>query len=150
MFFGKEESNNFFKIQKYEKQNTTTLIIKLYRSHLEANLFRYITYVQNVWKVWQAITIIAVHSMFIQEFLLTTLLLSVADLAWLPAYLLWSGIFPSCLGFCHVSVKQSLIISDLQGLYRIGKHDVPVYDGSWTEWEAQSDSDYPKATATAA
>ncbi|XP_039788309.1 thiosulfate/3-mercaptopyruvate sulfurtransferase 2-like isoform X2 [Panicum virgatum] len=36
------------------------------------------------------------------------------------------------------------------GLYRIGKHDVPVYDGSWTEWEAQSDSDYPKATATAA
>ena len=39
MFFGKEESNNFFKVQKYEKQNTTTLIIKLYRSHLEANLF---------------------------------------------------------------------------------------------------------------
>ncbi|RLM79077.1 thiosulfate/3-mercaptopyruvate sulfurtransferase 1, mitochondrial-like [Panicum miliaceum] len=35
------------------------------------------------------------------------------------------------------------------GLYRIGKHDVPVYDGSWTEWEAQSDSDYPKATTTA-
>lgn len=33
------------------------------------------------------------------------------------------------------------------GLYRIGKHDVPVYDGSWTEWEAQSDSDYPKVTA---
>ncbi|XP_062218281.1 thiosulfate/3-mercaptopyruvate sulfurtransferase 1, mitochondrial-like [Phragmites australis] len=35
------------------------------------------------------------------------------------------------------------------GLYRIGKHDVPVYDGSWTEWEAQPDSDYPKVTATA-
>ncbi|CAD6268478.1 unnamed protein product [Miscanthus lutarioriparius] len=35
------------------------------------------------------------------------------------------------------------------GLYRIGKHDVPVYDGSWTEWEAQSDSDYPKVTAPA-
>ncbi|KAL6629896.1 hypothetical protein ACP70R_029661 [Stipagrostis hirtigluma subsp. patula] len=34
------------------------------------------------------------------------------------------------------------------GLYRIGKHDVPVYDGSWTEWEAQPDSDYPKFTAT--
>ena len=150
MFIGKEESNNFFKVQKYEKQNTTTLIIKLYRSHLEANLFRYITYVQNVWKVWQAITIIAVHSMFIQEFLLTTLLLSVVDLAWLPAYLLWSGISPSSLGFCHVSVKQSLIISYLQGLYRIGKHDVPVYDGSWTEWEAQSDSDYPIATTAAA
>ncbi|KAK8461647.1 hypothetical protein SEVIR_1G074400v4 [Setaria viridis] len=37
----------------------------------------------------------------------------------------------------------------LQGLYRIGKHNVPVYDGSWTEWEAQSDSHYPKATTTA-
>ncbi|KAG0531856.1 hypothetical protein BDA96_04G058100 [Sorghum bicolor] len=35
------------------------------------------------------------------------------------------------------------------GLYRIGRHDVPVYDGSWTEWEAQSDSDYPKITAPA-
>ncbi|WVZ77775.1 hypothetical protein U9M48_025600 [Paspalum notatum var. saurae] len=35
------------------------------------------------------------------------------------------------------------------GLYRIGKHDVSVYDGSWTEWEAQSDSDYPKVTAPA-
>ncbi|XP_051194634.1 thiosulfate/3-mercaptopyruvate sulfurtransferase 1, mitochondrial isoform X2 [Lolium perenne] len=35
------------------------------------------------------------------------------------------------------------------GLYRIGKHDVPVYDGSWTEWEAQPDSDYPKITSTA-
>uniref|UniRef100_A0A0A9D2N3 Sulfurtransferase n=1 Tax=Arundo donax TaxID=35708 RepID=A0A0A9D2N3_ARUDO len=35
------------------------------------------------------------------------------------------------------------------GLYRIGKHDVPVYDGSWTEWEAQPDSDYPKVIATA-
>nr|CAD1834588.1 unnamed protein product [Ananas comosus var. bracteatus] len=23
------------------------------------------------------------------------------------------------------------------GLYRIGKPDIPVYDGSWTEWEAQ-------------
>ncbi|AQK60446.1 Thiosulfate/3-mercaptopyruvate sulfurtransferase 1 mitochondrial [Zea mays] len=33
------------------------------------------------------------------------------------------------------------------GLYRIGKRDVPVYDGSWTEWEGQSDSDYPKVTA---
>ena len=47
-------------------------------------------------------------------------------------------------------MKQSLIISYLQGLYRIGKHDVPVYDGSWTEWEAQSDSDYPIATTAAA
>lgn len=36
------------------------------------------------------------------------------------------------------------------GLHRIGKHDIPVYDGSWTEWEAQPDSNYPKATATAA
>ncbi|KAM0893115.1 hypothetical protein ACQ4PT_025316 [Festuca glaucescens] len=35
------------------------------------------------------------------------------------------------------------------GLYRIGKHDVPVYDGSWTEWEAQPDNDYPKVTSTA-
>ncbi|KAL6888723.1 hypothetical protein ACP4OV_009749 [Aristida adscensionis] len=34
------------------------------------------------------------------------------------------------------------------GLYRIGKHDVPVYDGSWTEWEAQPDSDYPKVNAS--
>ncbi|GJM90293.1 hypothetical protein PR202_ga06560 [Eleusine coracana subsp. coracana] len=37
----------------------------------------------------------------------------------------------------------------IQGLHRIGKHDIPVYDGSWTEWEAQPDSDYPKVTAIA-
>ncbi|PNT65966.1 hypothetical protein BRADI_3g04987v3 [Brachypodium distachyon] len=34
------------------------------------------------------------------------------------------------------------------GLYRVGKHDIPVYDGSWTEWEAQPDIDYPKFTCT--
>lgn len=34
------------------------------------------------------------------------------------------------------------------GLYRIGKHDIPVYDGSWTEWEVQTDIDYPKVTST--
>ncbi|XP_010243916.1 PREDICTED: thiosulfate/3-mercaptopyruvate sulfurtransferase 1, mitochondrial-like [Nelumbo nucifera] len=31
------------------------------------------------------------------------------------------------------------------GLHRLGKHDVPVYDGSWTEWGAQSD--VPVATS---
>jgi thiosulfate/3-mercaptopyruvate sulfurtransferase len=33
------------------------------------------------------------------------------------------------------------------GLYRIGKQDIPVYDGSWTEWEALPDHDYPKVTS---
>lgn len=28
----------------------------------------------------------------------------------------------------------------LQGLHRIGKPDVPVYDGSWTEWATQPDA----------
>ncbi|XP_015689012.1 thiosulfate/3-mercaptopyruvate sulfurtransferase 1, mitochondrial-like isoform X1 [Oryza brachyantha] len=34
------------------------------------------------------------------------------------------------------------------GLYRIGRQDIPVYDGSWTEWEAQPDHDYPKVTSS--
>ncbi|KAL7593170.1 thiosulfate/3-mercaptopyruvate sulfurtransferase 1, mitochondrial isoform X1 [Lactuca sativa] len=32
------------------------------------------------------------------------------------------------------------------GLHRLGKTDVPVYDGSWTEWGAQEDT--PVATST--
>ncbi|CAN6454547.1 unnamed protein product [Victoria cruziana] len=31
------------------------------------------------------------------------------------------------------------------GLHRIGKTDVPVYDGSWTEWGGHSDT--PVSTA---
>jgi 3-mercaptopyruvate sulfurtransferase SseA len=50
----------------------------------------------------------------------------------------------------RVFIKQSSNNISIQGLHRIGKHDIPVYDGSWTEWEAQPDSNYPKATATAA
>lgn len=46
-------------------------------------------------------------------------------------------------------VYQSPNNMSIQGLHRIGKHDIPVYDGSWTEWEAQPDSDYPKVTAIA-
>lgn len=32
------------------------------------------------------------------------------------------------------------IIAKSQGLHRLGKTDVPVYDGSWTEWGANPDT----------
>ncbi|TVU12062.1 hypothetical protein EJB05_45686 [Eragrostis curvula] len=46
-------------------------------------------------------------------------------------------------------IPGSICVPFPEGLHRVGKHDIPVYDGSWTEWEAQPDSDYPKVTATA-
>ncbi|RXH98566.1 hypothetical protein DVH24_010891 [Malus domestica] len=35
------------------------------------------------------------------------------------------------------------------GLHRLGKPDVPVYDGSWTEWGAQSDTPVDSSTESA-
>jgi thiosulfate/3-mercaptopyruvate sulfurtransferase len=61
--------------------------------------------------------------------------------------LVWASFL--CLD-CTVFIKQSSNNISIQGLHRIGKHDIPVYNGSWTEWEAQPDSNYPKVTATTA
>lgn len=38
--------------------------------------------------------------------------------------------------FCDLTVKKTerLISLTGQGLHRLGKTDVPIYDGSWTEW----------------
>lgn len=62
---------------QYMRSGATTLIIETILVTLKSNFFREITYVHNVYKVCQ--TIRAVHFMFIQEFLLITPLLSVAD-----------------------------------------------------------------------
>lgn len=44
----------------------------------------------------------------------------------------------------HPSVTPHYILTvawfRFQGLHRIGKTDVPVYDGSWTEWGAHPDT----------
>jgi len=36
----------------------------------------------------------------------------------------------------------------LQGLHRLGKTDVPVYDGSWTEWGAHPETPVDTAAQT--
>ncbi|KAL8237696.1 hypothetical protein R6Q59_018777 [Mikania micrantha] len=46
---------------------------------------------------------------------------------------------------CGTGVTACIL---LLGLHRLGKTDVPVYDGSWTEWGAQEDT--PVSTSTPA
>lgn len=39
------------------------------------------------------------------------------------------------------------MVTPLQGLHRVGKTNVPIYDGSWTEWGGHADT--PVAVNTA-
>lgn len=58
---------------------------------------------------------------------------------------------PFCLSvwypFLHLKLTMSLVNNILtlkfvpfQGLHRLGKSNIPVYDGSWTEWVTHPDT----------
>jgi hypothetical protein len=49
---------------------------------------------------------------------------------------------------CHVALKTDSSVGCwyAQALHRLGKDDVPVYDGSWTEWGSLSATDAPVET----
>ncbi|GKC28913.1 thiosulfate/3-mercaptopyruvate sulfurtransferase 1, mitochondrial-like protein [Tanacetum coccineum] len=52
----------------------------------------------------------------------------------------------ACILALVISSFPLNFIFDCWGLHRLGKTNVPVYDGSWTEWGAQEDT--PVSTST--